>query len=321
MTKAVHLCLSVLFGLLLNLGAVDDAEAKRMGGGSSFGSRPSHSAPYKRQATPAQVSPARQQAMAQNQVARDGLRNRGGLMGMLGGLAIGGLLGALLFGGAFENLNMMDFLVFGAIAFMLYKLLAARRGTPQPAYQRASSAPTTRPAPSDYTPPPVAAGAAGAAPGESLDTGDWFRRGGSAAATPAGTEDVDFNQALVPADFDQAGFLAGARIAYRDLQRAWDARDLATLRRLATDGMYVELEQRLAELAADNHTAVLKLEAELLEAREAGDQWEAVVLFDAILREEADDQARQVREVWHFTRPRRASQPTWFLDGIQQLED
>lgn len=318
MTKAVHLCLSVMFGLLLNLGAIEDAEAKRMGGGSSFGSRPSYSAPYKRQATPAQVSPARQQAMAQNQAARDGLRNRGGLMGMLGGLAIGGLLGALLFGGAFENLNMMDFLVFGAIAFMLYKLLAARRGTPQPAYQRASSAPPARPAQSDYTPPPVAARAA---PGESLDTGDWFRRGGSASATPAGTEDVDFNEALVPADFDQAGFLAGARIAYRDLQRAWDTRDLATLRRLATDGMYVELEQRLAELPADNQTAVLKLEAELLEAREAGDQWEAVVLFDAVLREAADEQARQVREVWHFTRPRRASQPTWFLDGIQQLED
>ena len=60
MTKAVHLCLSVMFGLLLNLGAIEDAEAKRMGGGSSFGSRPSYSAPYKRQATPAQVSPARQ---------------------------------------------------------------------------------------------------------------------------------------------------------------------------------------------------------------------------------------------------------------------
>jgi predicted lipid-binding transport protein (Tim44 family) len=83
-------------------------------------------------------SAKQQQASQQNQAAKQGLAQRGGLMGMLGGLAIGGLLGALLFGGAFENLNLMDFLIFGGIAFMLYKLLSARsRATPQPAYNRA----------------------------------------------------------------------------------------------------------------------------------------------------------------------------------------
>jgi predicted lipid-binding transport protein (Tim44 family) len=66
---------------------------------------------------------------------------------------------------------------------------------------------------------------------------------------------------------------------------------------------------------------VLKLEAELLEVREVGEQLEAVVMFDGVLREADDDQARQVREVWHFTKARDAKQPTWFLDGIQQLED
>ena len=55
--------------------------------------------------------------------------------------------------------------------------------------------------------------------------------------------------------------------------------------------------------------------------REVGEQLEAVVMFDGVLREADDDQARQVREVWHFTKARDAKQPTWFLDGIQQLED
>ena len=35
-----------------------------------------------------------------------------------------------------------------------------------------------------------------------------------------------------------------------------------------------------------------------VDAREAGDQLEAVVLFDGIVREADDEQARQVREVW-----------------------
>jgi predicted lipid-binding transport protein (Tim44 family) len=39
------------------------------------------------------------------------------------------------------------------------------------------------------------------------------------------------------------------------------------------------------------------------------------------MREERDAKPGQVREVWHFTRSRSSRQPTWFLDGIQQLED
>ncbi len=45
---------------------------------------------------------------------------------MLGGLALGGLLGALFFGGAFENLNFLDIAIFALIGFLLYRLFAAR---------------------------------------------------------------------------------------------------------------------------------------------------------------------------------------------------
>ena len=48
-------------------------------------------------------------------------------MGMLGGLALGGLLGALFFGGAFENINFMDVLIFGLIACVLYKIFVSRK--------------------------------------------------------------------------------------------------------------------------------------------------------------------------------------------------
>lgn len=298
-------CFSLLLGFALALGGIADAHAKRLGGGGSFGGKSAFNTPFKRSAQAPVRSPKQQQAAHQNAAARQSLANRGGLMGMLGGLAIGGLLGALFFGGAFENLNFLDLLLFGGVAFMLYRLLAARAraDTPRPAYAR-------RPAPS----------------GGSFDTRDWFRAGGARAPVPlaadATFEDSDeYADASMPAGFAAAEFLAGARRAYRDLQSAWDAHDVATLRRLSTSGMYDELERRSADLGAHNRTDVLKLEAELLDAREVEGMLEAVVLFDAILREDAGGRAQQVREVWHFTRPLASAQPTWFLDGIQQLED
>ena len=320
MYKRFGILYSLLLGVFLSLGPLSDAQAKRFGGGASFGSRASHSSAYKRQANalPAAPSASQAQAMARNNSVRDGLSRRGGLMGMLGGLAIGGLLGSLLFGGAFENINFMDIAMFAGVAYLLYRLLAARQKatTPQPAYQRRAE-PSAGRTTNDYPPAsatPPAAGDAGPLP----ESRDWFR-GGLKSDYNGG--EPDFNHASMPAGFDQAGFLAGAKLAYHDLQKAWDTRDLAAIRRLATAGMVAEVETRISELGADNRTTVLKLEAELLEAREVNDQLEAVVLFDAIVREADDDQARQVREVWHFTKPRDAQQPTWFLDGIQQLEE
>jgi predicted lipid-binding transport protein (Tim44 family) len=287
--------LALLAATLFGLVAVSpEAEARRLGGGGSFGGKSAFSAPYKRAAAPART-PRQQQATQQNQAARQGLAQRGGLMGMLGGLAIGGLLGALFFGGAFENLNLLDFLVFGAIAFMLFKLLGARAARTAP-----------RPAGAAGAYPGTASNGGGASAGGSgFDSSEWFRRSGAngADAAPAtrspALADAEFDTAapVMPADFDAEAFLAGARHAYRDLQQAWDRRDRDTLRALATPSMYPELEERLADLPDDNRTDVLKVEAELLEVIDLDDMFEATVLFDALLREERGERPQQVREV------------------------
>lgn len=324
MIKRNGFFLSVFLGLAMSFSGISDAEAKRFGGGGSFGGKSSFSSPFKRQT--GSMAPTRsasqQKATQQNQAARQNLSKRGGLMGMLGGLAIGGLLGAMLFGGAFENINFMDILIFGGIAYLLYRLLAAKRAsmTPRPAYQRAT--PDAARSQDEQRP------AAGTGQGNDarFDTGDWFR-GGAAGATGVSPpraeagEDADFERPGMPIDFDVPAFLAGAKVAYGALQKAWDTRDLAEIRSLTTDSMFGEIQDRIKSLEADNRTDVLKLEAELLDAREVGDTLEAVVLFDAIMREAADDKARQVREVWHFTKPKISARPTWFLDGIQQMED
>ena len=140
MNKYTGIIATLLIGLSLTLGGMSDADAKRFGGGSSFGGRSSYSAPYQRSATPPSrpANQNQQQTTTPNQAAKPGWANRSGLMGMLGGLALGGLLGSLFHGGGFQGINFMDILIFGGIAFLLYKLFAAKKaGSAQhPAYHR-----------------------------------------------------------------------------------------------------------------------------------------------------------------------------------------
>jgi predicted lipid-binding transport protein (Tim44 family) len=321
MKQSTALVLTLLMGLFLTLGPIDDAEAKRFGGGRSFGGRSAYSNPYKRSVAP-RKSLSQKRATAQNQRLRDKFSRRGGLMGMLGGLALGGLLGSLLFGGAFQGLNMMDFLVFGLIAFVLYKIFAAKK--------RAGAYPPTgdgyQPSDADFSDdgyrrsmdrtfePEQKGGRT-----SPFKTDLLFDKGGRAPATDLAEQPLAPSEA--PAGFDESGFLEGARAAYRRLQAAWDKGDLAEIRDLATDKVFAEIQEQLRGSDAGNRTEILKLDAELLEVRDTGTDWEATVLFDAILREEQDQRPAQVREVWHFVRPVNSIQPTWFLDGIQQLEE
>lgn len=309
MNKYTSIVAFCLIALCLTLGGMSDADAKRFGGGSSFGGKSSYSAPYKRSATPPTRSANQQQSAAQNQAARQGMANRGGLMGMLGGLALGGLLGSLFFGGAFENFNFMDILVFGGLAFLLYKLFAAKAGTTQrPAYNRTTN---------NYEESqPIQCNPA------SFNTDVLFNKDKKQSAGQSFQQDADVNNTVaVPEEFDQQAFLSGAKKAFTTLQKAWDDRDLAEIRGLSTDKVFAEIQGQLQASATVNHTDILKLDAELLEVREIGPELEAVVLFDAIMREDINAQAAQVREVWHFVKPKISIQPKWLLDGIQQMEE
>lgn len=327
MKKRFGLVFSILIGLSLALSGVGDAYAKRMGGGKSFGSRPSHSVPYKRStdmtrpASPTQQQ-AYQSATQKNQAAREAMARRGGFMGMLGGLALGGLLGALLFGGAFEHLNFLDILVFALIAFMLFKFLARRRTESSEAAAAGGYYPGNDGAPSselgDVYRRQGDSGFAGK-PGFDTDLLFGKKRGASPSAQ---TADLPGESKSVPADFDAAAFLSGAKAAYQIMQKAWDEGDLAELRSLTTDKVFGELQDQLrARGTAANTTELLKVDVELLEVRDLGMEREVTVLFDVIMRESPEERPAQVREVWHFVRPKHSRQPTWFLDGIQQLED
>ena len=314
MTRKSAQVFSYILGICLLLAGTEEAYAKRMGGGSSFGSRPSYSAPYQRSVTPSPApihqnnptaQPSRQQqAAAQNQAARQSWAGRGGLMGMLGGLALGGLLGSMFFGGAFEGINFMDILLFVGLGYLLLKLFAARAPQTQPAtgnYQRNTSAPADAGYNEQYS------GSANAG----FETDVLFGKNKTASSQPNNT---------VPAGFDRTSFLAGAESAYKYLQTAWDKADLAAIRGLTTDKVFAEIQDQLRASTAANQTEVLQLSSELLDVQEVGSDWEASVLFEATLRED-NGPVGKVSEVWHFIRSKHSQQAKWYLDGIQQVTE
>ncbi len=308
MNKLSGLLFTLLITFALSISGIPDAEAKRFGGMKSFGSKSSFSKPYSSKSTKSAPRTASQQkAYDKNQAARQTMSKRGGLMGMLGGLALGGMLGALFFGGAFEGLNFMDLLIFGGIAFLLLKLFAAKanRQQSQAAYNRNNHG--TQHSSSSFD-----------------IENNYLRNNHQDDAnfdeTTSSQSDHFDNAAVIPKGFDEKAFLAGAENAYKVLQGAWDNKELSEIRGLTTDKVFAEIQSQMQEMEGENQTDILTLKAQLLEIREVGNELEATVLFDALLREERDARPQQVREVWTFIKQKNSQQPKWYLDGLQQLE-
>ncbi|TLX61150.1 hypothetical protein DN824_00045 [Stutzerimonas nosocomialis] len=156
----MHRVLSLFMALCIGLTLSLDANAKRFGGGKSFGSAPSHQS---RQAQPqTQRTDAAQAGRQQPSAASRGL-------GMLGALAAGGLLAALFMGGGFEGINFMDILIFAIIGFLLFRFLAARRRQQQPAM--AGHAPMQREMPQQSI---FGGSASSVAPAPVINAPSWF---------------------------------------------------------------------------------------------------------------------------------------------------
>lgn len=321
MKNKFSLISAVLITLTLSFSGVPDVEAKRFGGGKSFGSKNYYSSPYRRNSkTSSQRTAKQQKANQHNQAARDRMSRRGGFMGLLGGLALGGLLGSLFFGGAFEGMNFMDILVFGGIAYLLFRLFAARsrQGHAQAAgYQRQYGdgyqfdRSHNRPREQSNQ---------GFQDDDGFDTDVMFDKNNASIQQDV-SQAAETEQKHLPAGFDEWDFMNGAENAFRMLQKAWDEKDLTSIRSMTTDQVFADIQQQLNDSTEAHQTDILKLNSELLEVRDFGGEMEAVVLFDCILRENVEAQSAQVREVWHFVKTRNSLQQGWQLDGIQQLED
>ncbi|MDH3326718.1 MAG: Tim44-like domain-containing protein [Gammaproteobacteria bacterium] len=290
---------SLFIGFFMSVAAISDAEAKRFGGGKSFGSNISKNNSAKR------TSSTQNKAQQQNTDRKQAMSKKGGMMGLLGGLMIGGMLGALFFGGAFENINFMDILLFGGIAFLLFKLLTRGRGRQQTA-------------------------TANGAPIDMEETSSHQTRQSSESY---GSADANFNEepenilktGKIPRGFDQKSFLSGAENVYELLQKAWDSGDLGDLRQFSTDNVFAELQDQFRLRNSENKTEIISLKSELVNVVISNSGAEATVVFNAEVKEfDNDDKPEEItytQEAWYFVRPDNRNEHNWLLDGIQQLED
>ncbi|MBM6834621.1 Tim44 domain-containing protein [Desulfovibrio piger] len=277
----------------------DTADAARLGGGRSFGSRPSMSQPAQApSAMQRQSTQQRQQAAQAQQPQRKGFL--GGMGGLLGGLLAGSLIGSLLFGGGFSGGGIMDILLLGILLFVGLKLFARARSKAQPAPAGAGNAPMGGMEPPLQRNDTAASG--------------WDTLSGQNNAYNSQPEVV----IPMPADFDAEEFLRGAKMVYNRLQAAWDSRDLNDIAQFASPAVMDAVRQQLAEETEPSKTEILLVNAQLLSVVNEDKEQRAQVYFDVLMRERPDQPTpSNVREIWHFVRELDGG--TWKLDGIQQV--
>ncbi len=276
--------------------------AKRLGGARSIGAqRNMTNAPPA--ATPAKPAQVQQAAPAASPAASQPASGFAKWAPLLGGLAIGGALGWLMgangMGGLMVGLMLVALLVFAAI--FVARMLAQKRSAAPQRMQYAAAGPQG----------PYAAMGMGnetvAAPPPSQSAGF-----DAPAARPASTA------ANVPADFDVAGFLRGAKLNYMKLQIANDQGNLEELREFTSDDLFEELKKDvISRGGAKQQTDVTALNADLLEVVTEGDKHWASVRFSGTLRESPGDAPQGFEEVWNLAKP--VSGGGWQLAGIQQM--
>jgi len=267
------ICAAVLGGVLI----ANDVEAKRLGGARSSG--------VQRSVTPSTpAKPAQQQAAPQQgqNTAAPAASGASRWMPILGGLAIGGMLGYLFGGNGLMGILLVALLAIGAVLAVRAFARGRTREAPQ-RMQYAGMGQETVVAP----PPSQAAGMTPSAP--------------SAAKLPAG--------------FDAAAFLKGAKLNFIRLQAANDSGRLDEVREFTTDELFEALKQ---DVRGGQQTDVVSLQADLLEVATEGEQHWASVRFSGLIRETPASEPAEFAEVWNLVKPASGSSG-WLLAGIQQM--
>lgn len=273
------------FGLL-----AFDADAKRMGGGKNLGTQ--RQSVNQHQAAPNAPSSAAAPAAA----AASGGSKWGGA---LAGLAAGGLLAALFMGGAFENINMMDFVVLAlliGVVFFIIRMLRKPRNE-------------ERAPPMQYS-------------GMNTGTQDRFSAPppSSTAGTTSGEAGTTHRQPTIPADFQVEPFIRNAKASFIRLQAAHDRGDTNEIRDYTTPEMLAEISQQIQERGdAQQKSEVMFIDAHLLEVETTADMAVASVRFTGQLRELPNGEPEAFDEIWHVQKNLKDPDAAWLLSGIQQI--
>lgn len=289
---------SLLVVLLSFSLAAQDAEARRLGGGKSFG-RQSQNVTRQQSAPPQQPA----QGAAANPAQPQPAGNR--WLGPLGGLAAGLGISALLshfglmgpFASAMGSIVMVALLILAGV--VLWRLFAARSNGP---LQRASGP--------VFTGQPMKP--------QTVGSGSSVNAYGAPVREPAGVTSPAAVPWNVPTDFDVAEFLRSAKVYFTRLQAAWDAKDFADIRRFTTPEVFAEIKMQQDEGAGKaDRTEIEHLDATLLGIETTPTEYLTSVRFTGTLREDGGN-AQPFEEVWNLGKPI-DGRSGWLLAGIQQV--
>ncbi|HUW50302.1 MAG TPA: Tim44-like domain-containing protein [Sulfuricella sp.] len=262
--------------------AIQDADARRMGGGRSFGKQ--------RQMAPApqRAAPAAAPAPAPAAPGRSGA---GKWLGPLAGLAAGGLLASMFMGGGLGGGigNILMILALVAGVFLIVRLL--RKPQPQPVQYAGYGENTVQ-----------------------------RMMGTEAGLSPGTTPIAPVVAGSRPAWFEDEPFLREAKKQFIRLQDANDRGDINDIREYVTPEMYAELSMQIQERGGKpNKTEVVTLNAEIADVVTEGDMAIASVRFSGMIREEENAPAEAFNEIWHIQKSLSQANATWFISGIQQV--
>jgi len=265
------------------------AEARRMGGGGSFG---------KQRAVPAQpqkapdAAPRQGNQQSQNPPQQQAQGNR--WMGPLAGLAIGAGLGALFSGflGGAGGAILLAILAAVVGFFLIRRFMQPRQ--PQ-AQLRTAQGP------------------------QHFEQNESHRPTFDIPTIGSGSQPVnEYATPSVPADFPVESFLRGAKATFIRLQAANDRKDLDDIREYTTPEVFAEIALQMQERGdAVQKTDVLQLDAQVLEVVTEGDFTVASVRFTGELAENGGA-AEPFDEIWNVQHDTRRENSGWLLAGIQQ---
>lgn len=287
-----HLLLSLIVAVFTLGAVIPEADARRLGGGGSFG--------MQRQATPA---PAPRQPAAQpatrpaQQPATAGNRSwMGPVAGLAAGLGLAALFSHLGLGEELGSLLLIALFIFGAV--MLFRMLSRRAQGAQGAQRLQYAAATAAP------------GGGAASLRTAFDTTPVSHASEGGAPSPV---------AGAHPDFDAEGFARQAKLNFIRLQAAHDEANLDDIREFTTPEMFAEIRLQLTEHhRPGQRTDVVDLNADVIEVVEEDDHYIVSVRFSGLIREDRDTTPAAFDEVWHLTKSRKDDRG-WVIAGIQQI--
>ncbi|HEY1329275.1 MAG TPA: Tim44-like domain-containing protein [Casimicrobiaceae bacterium] len=286
-----------------------DADARRIGGGRSFGAQrsitpapapstpaPSATAPSGAASNPVMPAPsgatAARPATPATPAAATGGASRwlGPIAGIAAGLGLAALFSHL---GLSETFGSLLLIVLGiAVVAFIVRALLARGGT-------STASPR-------YAPQPATGTLQRVEPTVKPLEPAW----GGATPTTA-------TQRRFPPGFDPVPFVAEAKRQFTRLQAAYDRGDESMLAEVLTPQMLEEISRDIGQRGPHVPTEVVSLDAEVLDVATERDQHWASVRFKGQTREDGKPVPESFDEVWNLAKPVDGSSG-WRLAGIQQ---